>query len=260
MKKVFLVFAVAATIVAFKEVPTKGGSVLKGQEANFQKGKAWTWVETDKNKKPVRVGVSINDAAMNTLDKGMPGMVGHDMSNPLNHLSLSFPKGIEGFPFIHAMVDWNPNGHEPAGMFDTPHFDFHFYTTTEAERKTIPPYEQDSVKFKNYPAPHYLPKNHIAEPGGIPQMGTHWLDLAADVLHGKPFTEVFIFGSFDGKVTFYEPMITKAFIDGHPTYVRPIPVPEKFQKSGYYPTQMRLQKEKGVTKIMLENFVYRQQS
>lgn len=260
MKNVIFVLLMAAMFVAFRKIGNGGAGIQKGAEASFQKGKAWTWVETDKNKKPVKVGISIDETAMKSLDPGMAGGHGHDMMNPLNHLSLSFPSDVIDFPFVHALVDWNPNGHEPVGMYDKPHFDFHFYTTTEEERKAIPVFEQDSLKFKNYPAKGYMPENHVPEPGGVPQMGAHWLDLATDELNGKPFSQTFIFGSFNGKLIFYEPMITKAFLDAHPKFERKIPVPTKYAKAGYYPTKLVTERKDGTLNITLEGFEYRKQS
>ena len=57
-----------------------------------------------------------------------------------------------------------------------------------------------------------MPATYI-NTGLVPTMGAHWIDVTAPELNGQPFTETFIFGSFDGKMTFYEPMITKAFIE-----------------------------------------------
>lgn len=257
MKNVVFILLMAGMFVAFKEASHKDEpGIQKGAIVPFQKGKAWTWVETDKSKKPVRVGISIDDEAMNNLDLGHNNGHGHQHQNSL---SVAFPK-VDGLPFVHALVDWNPNGHEPAGIYDKPHFDFHFYTTTEEERKAIPPYEQDSTKFKAFPAKGYMPEIYVPGPGGVPQMGAHWIDVTTGELNGKPFTQTFLYGSYDGKVTFYEPMITKAFLDANPTFERPIPVPAKYAKAGYYPTKMLVKKENGVTNVTLEGFVYRKQS
>ena len=77
-------------------------------------------------------------------------------------------------------------------------------------------------------------------------------------LSGQLFKQTFIYGSYDGKVTFYEPMITEAFIKANPTFERAIPQPAKFQKPGYYPTKMRIEKQNGVTNVILESFVLQQ--
>ena len=33
--------------------------------------------------------------------------------------------------YTHVLIDWNPKGHEPAHIYDLPHFDIHFYTSTQ---------------------------------------------------------------------------------------------------------------------------------
>jgi hypothetical protein len=91
-------------------------------------------------------------------------------------------------------------------------------------------------------------------------MGVHWLDFTSPELSGAQFTQTFIYGSYDGKVTFYEPMITEAFILANSGFVRTIPQPAKVQVTGYYPTKMRIEKISGITNIILEGFVLRQAS
>jgi len=88
----------------------------------------------------------------------------------------------------------------------------------------------------------------------------HWLDFTAPELNGATFTQTFIYGSYDGQVTFYEPMITEQFILANPAFERAIPQPAKVQKTGYYPTKMRIAKADKITNIILEGFVLRQAS
>ncbi|MCW3108253.1 MAG: hypothetical protein JWQ09_2759, partial [Segetibacter sp.] len=76
--------------------------------------------------------------------------------------------------------------------------------------------------------------------------------------NGQPFSQTFIYGTYDGKVTFYEPMITLAFLKSTTSFERAIPQPAKFKKAGYYPTKMRVTKHDGVTDIVLDGFVQRQ--
>jgi hypothetical protein len=257
MKKVFLILAVAIVGLASckKDDDMNVGGIFKGPVKDFQDGKAWTWVQLAKNGTPERIGIAIDDAAMASLDMGEgEGDGGH---NHTNNLSLAFHPKAAATPFKHALLDWNPHGHEPAGIYDLPHFDFHFYMTSEAERLQIPLYEQDSMKFKNYPAPGFMPENYFPIPGGVPAMGTHWPDAASGELNGQVFTQTFLYGSYDGKVTFYEPMITKAFLDANLAFTRSIGVPSKFAVAGYYPTEMRIEKGNGVTNIILSDFKYR---
>ncbi len=255
MKKLLTVLALAAIFAACEknnDQPVAG--IFKGTETTFQHGKAWTWVEMNAQNQPVRIGISINDAAMNSLDTSHPGAGGH---SHVNGLSLALPSRSADIPFRHILLDWNPHGHEPAGLYDQPHFDFHFYLTSEADRKAIPPYAVDSSKFLNRPGAAYLPANYINIPGGVPEMGTHWIDVTSGEFSGAGFTQTFIYGSYDGKVNFYEPMITKAFIDANANFERAIPQPAKVQQTGFYPTKMKVSKIAGTTQVTLENFVYR---
>jgi hypothetical protein len=61
-------------------------------------------------------------------------------------------------------------------------------------------------------------------------------------------------------MTFYEPMITHDFLKNTSDFVRDIPQSAKVQKTGWYPTKMRVKKNNGDTQIVLEQFVYRKQS
>src|SRR3990170_3926520 len=258
MKKNFLLAVLASVILGScsKDKEEMGG-IYKGPVQKFQHGKAWTWAQIDKNNKPERIAIAIDDEAMNSLDPGGEHNGGHDHANGL---SLVFHPKAAVTPFLHALLDWNPNGHEPDGVYTLPHFDFHFYMTTEAERKAIPPYDVDNTGFLNFPAQGYLHETYVPVPGGVPQMGAHWVDVTTPELNGGIFTQTFLYGSYNGDVTFYEPMITKSFLDDHSTYQRSFPVPAKFKKDGYYPTKMRVEKINGVTNVILEGFVYRQAS
>lgn len=256
MRKIlFLAFAVSITLVSCKKDKDENGGVFKGPVQDFQHGKAWTWVQIDKDNKPERIGISIDAEAMNSLDPGDEQNGGH---NHANALSLTFHPKANVTPFVHALLDWNPHGHEPAGVYTLPHFDFHFYMTSEADRKAIPPFEVDNTNFLKLPGEGYMPAIYAPIPGGVPQMGAHWIDVTTPELNGGTFTQTFLYGSYNSEVTFYEPMITKAFLDANPSFVRDFPLPAKFKKSGYYPTKMRIEKINGVTNIVLEGFVYRQ--
>ena len=91
-------------------------------------------------------------------------------------------------------------------------------------------------------------------------MGTHWLDVTSPELNGQPFTQTFIYGSYNGKVTFAEPMITLDFLKKTSSFERDIPQAAKVQKSGYYPTKLNITKHDGITEIVLTGFVYKTQS
>lgn len=259
MKKI-LFLAVAATVFAFSVKDDEGKKGLfKGPEVSVHEGKAWTWIKLSKKGNPERIGITLNDKALNSVPAGN-GHTGHGHATGNNWVVKFNPVAGAIIPFNHVLLNWNPNGHEPETIYDKPHFDFHFYSIKPEEVAVIPPYEVDSLKFKNWPAPEYFPAKYFNPGGGVPQMGAHWIDVTSGEFNGKQFSETFIFGSFDGKVIFYEPMITHEFLKTQSNYQRAIPAPSKFQESGWYPTVMRVLKHDGVTDIVLDNFVHRQKS
>ena len=48
-------------------------------------------------------------------------------------------------------------------------------------------------------------------------------------------------GSYQRKIIFYEPMITRAYILSRPQATFPIKQPQAFAQKGYYPTNYRIE-------------------
>jgi hypothetical protein len=253
MKKFFLLLAVSGLLFACDKEKNKEGD-FKSAEVAIHGGKAWSVVSLNKDGVPQKLSLVLTDAVLNTVPVGGVGDGhdghGNDLFVPLHK------KAIESTPFKTIMVNWNQNGHEPAGVYTLPHFDFHFYNTTEAEVMNY----TDTVKMnQNVPAADYIPANHISGPG-VPMMGKHYIDVNSPELHGQTFTQTFLYGSYDSKVVFMEPMITLEFLKNTNSFERTIPQPVKFQKTGYYPTKMSIRKHDGLTEIILDGFTYRQAS
>ena len=260
MKKALLSLLIITTAITAckKDNDNARNSFFKGPEAQVHGGKGWTWVQLDADGNPQKLGISLTDQALKSVPVGDAGSgQGHNVHD--NMWTLKFQSKV-GSLFNHVGVGWNPNGHEPEHIYDKPHFDFHFYMMTPDEVAAIPPYDVAPAKFDNWPAAAYFPATYFNAGGGVPQMGAHWVDVTSGEFHGHPFTQTFIFGSFDGKVTFYEPMITLEFLKNNSNYERAIPQPAKVQKTGYYPTKLRVVKHDGLTDIVLDEFVYRVQS
>jgi hypothetical protein len=259
MKKI-LFFALAA--IAFTSCKKDGlderKGIYKGPAVNIHAGKAWTWIQIDKNGNPEKLAVTLTDAVLNSVPVGGEGN-GHGHGEETTW-TLKFHQRATVTPFNHLNVGWNTNGHEPFQFYGKPHFDFHFYMMTPQQVDAIPPYEVDSMKFKNWPASAYFPSTYFNAGGGVPKMGAHWVDLTSGEFNGHQFTQTFIYGSFDGKVTFYEPMITLDFLKNNSDFQRSIPQPAKVQKTGWYPTKLKIVKHDEVTDVILDGFVFRQQS
>lgn len=258
MKKILFVALAAIAFTSCKKDDLEKNGIYKGPVVNVHGGKAWTWVQINKNGNPDKVAITLTDDALSSVPVGGNGE-GHGHGDA-NSWTLKFHQKAGVTPFNHVGLGWNPIGHEPEPVYGKPHFDFHFYMMTPQQVDAIPPYEVDSSKFKNFPAPAYLPPTYFNPGGGVPKMGAHWVDVTSGEFGGKPFTETFIYGGYDGKVTFYEPMITLDFLKNNSNFERAIPQPAKFQKAGWYPTKMKVMKHDRVTEVILDGFVYRDQS
>lgn len=245
MKKI-LVFATATTLLfSCKKNDDKSGT-FKGPDKTLQQGKGNSWVKLDAAGAPQQIGLSISDAALNS----MPA------DGDESEVVLPLPAEAKAATlFDHIEVDWNPHGHEPANIYDKPHFDFHFYMVSEAEVMGA----TDETKLNANVPTGFTPQNYVPGPV-IPMMGKHYIDVTSPEFNGQTFTQTFIYGAYDGKVTFYEPMITLAFLKSTTTFERSIPQPSKYVKAGYYPTKMKISKHDGVTDVVLDEFVQRQAS
>jgi hypothetical protein len=202
-----------------------------GPAANVGEGTARTFVRTNEAGEPEALGVVLTADALDNL----PDHGDHEE----NMLTLRFPDGAAVAPFDHVSFDWNPHGHEPEGLFTLPHFDVHFYMATEAERMTwMPSDPQWEEKLANVPAAKYVPAGFVQTPGGIPMMGSHWIDTADPTYApGGTFSEVFLWGSYDGRVTFAEPMITLSMLEARTAVDEALAQPQAWATAGTYPTR-----------------------
>ena len=224
MKK-FLILVVAASSFIFAcDKDNNKEKEYKSDETTLHNGKAWTSAKVDKDGKPLSVSIVVNDAALNSVPVGQPS----DHMSPQNNLLIPI-SDKSGTPFKFAMLNWNSSGHEPDHVYTLPHFDFHFYTSNQNEVMNY----MDETKLNAEPNASYIPANHISGPG-VPMMGKHYIDATSGELHGQTFTQTFLFGSYDSKVVFWEPMITLDFLKSTNQFERSVPQPSKYQQAGYY--------------------------
>jgi hypothetical protein len=182
-------------------------------------GTVRTYVVRDSRGVATSIGVELSESAL----RGLP-------ATP-KMLHLPFPKDAGDTQYTFAMFDWNPAGHEPNHVYTIPHFDFHFYMTTEAEVMAIPGGTDPVVAEARF-----VPKDYIS-PGNqaVPAMGVHWVDAASGEFNGKTFDQTFIWGFGKGQLLFIEPMITKAFLESTTSFTTELKQPESVQRAGLYP-------------------------
>ena len=174
-------------------------------------------------------------------------------------------------PFKWVALNWNPHGHgSPAPPpWAAPHFDFHFYLVPRDAVQRLRTgkcgemIDCDDFKTATKPVPaKYVHADHIDVGAAVPDMGNHLIDSKSPELAkgGPPFTYTFIFGAYDGKITFLEPMVTLAFIASKPDMCAKINQPAAFEMAGAYPTRycIRYLAGEDAYAISIEDFVRRE--
>ncbi|GAB3493277.1 DUF5602 domain-containing protein [Spirosoma knui] len=221
-----------------------------GPSLSMGNGTAKAWFMPDAQGTPASIGFTVSKGAFENLPTKLPE----------TEYMLALPdEATTQTPFKHVMINWNPQGHEPAGIYTVPHFDFHFYIQPMNEVMAIPAYTAaTATKFDNVPASVYLHSDFAKGPGGVPMMGAHWSDMTSPEFKGSPFTETFVYGSYDGRVTFWEQMVALSYLKTNPTFDKAIKLPAQYETPGYYPTRYSIRTNAdGSQDIALDGFTKR---
>ena len=96
------------------------------------------------------------------------------------------------------------------------------------------------AKALRNPEARFVPADYVLESQPVPGMGVHWADATTPEFYGKPFTHTFIYGAWDGQITFVEPMVDKTVFDRREVVVAPVKQPAAVAVPGRYPTQYRI--------------------
>jgi uncharacterized protein len=216
--------------------PSNSGTFL-GPSQPLGNGTVKTYTTLDEGGHPTEVGLQLSATALDGLPATNKGL-------PLT-LMLDFPDQASATAFDHVMLNWNPQGHEPPELFGKPHFDFHFdmvdMATIEAIIASDPDY---AAKAERAPETKYVPQDYVIPPGApaaaqaVPGMGVHLIDFSdGSLVPGSyDFQHIVINGTWDGRYTFIEPMITREWLLTRPTSQQPLKLPQAYQKAAYYPT------------------------
>ena len=236
----------------------KGTAAFKrdyGPSRKMGKGEVRSFITVSEAGMPQELGIEMTKDALTRLP-GDPDKGTFKLTLPAEAKKLT--------SFNHVVIEWNIHGHPPF-FYQLPHFDFHFYTQPEKEVDRIPTYAANPSGFNHNPAGGFLPPTYIAPPGGEEAaMGKHWVDATAPELPwngGATFTKTFIYGSYDGKVNFLEPMITLAYLQNCVSSTTAFPQPALFAQHTNYPEKYNIYKGsdgKALTyNVSLSSFVKR---
>ncbi|WP_280265390.1 hypothetical protein [Nocardia wallacei] len=271
--------------------PTYPGPCAEyGQSASLGNGRITAYSQTDSAGKPLAIGMVATDGVYDALPHDPPtgGLYCHDKNadgavDPHHECAGGYENALplndnltrrDDIPFTYVLANWNPHGHVPMGVWDKAHFDVHFYLNDNAERlaiRTGPCLQMtdcaDYALGKNLPAARYRPPNYVDLDAIEPAMGQHLIDKTTPELNGGPFTHTFIYGSWNGEITFYEPMVSLEQYNGLRSGTigdscTPIEQPQAWQQAGWYPTRycLRHRANRAETLTTLEEFVYRRAS
>ena len=207
-----------------------------GETKVLGNGTIYSWVKLDDKGNPTGVGVTATATALEGLpmEKPSSGAIGYE-------IPLKLPAQANATPFNHVAFDWNPLGHIPPGIYDVPHFDAHFYLMTTDERLQISIEGEGLARVKKPTPAGVMPAGYIMAPGSEEKyMGMHWAQLSWPEFNGGKWEHSFIYGSYDGRLAFIEPMFTLAYLKSKPQMSMPFPQPTVYPAGKYFPTTYRI--------------------
>ena len=280
---VILVAGIAVGLPGCSEnqVPLASQPVL-GAPVNLGEGTVSAYADFNQSAVPAAIGVVFSASALGSLPSGSDlhhcfdrdgdGVVDETTECTLWHeWVLQLPSEVSrrsDIPFKWSLVNWNPEGHIPPGVYDVPHFDIHFYMepienifAIEAGPCGIEFIRCDQLELALKPLPpNYIHSDFQDVGAAAPAMGNHLIDPTSPEFHGEAFTRTWIYGKYDGRIIFYEEMLTLEYILSKPNECFSIKSPEAVGLSGYYPTQscVRYNAQTDEYTVSMEEFVLRE--
>ncbi|MDQ3279506.1 MAG: hypothetical protein M3Q06_14360 [Bacteroidota bacterium] len=235
--------------------PGKANQALKfntfyGPQVEVGEGHARTFSTISHTGVPQEIGVILTDEALS----GLP------TQNIIYNLDFHH-KAVEATLFEHVALGLSARGHglQPTGRIEA-HFDFRFFMMTLEERLAIPAPATTSTGaagggFDVLPQPGYLPSGY-AWNFPVAQIGRHWSENT--FTSGVHVEHTMIYGTWNGELTFINPIVTlETLASGTPVSVN-YPQPEFVAKHGYYATKYNIYEDgKGRHYVSLSGFVLR---
>lgn len=218
-----------ASIFVITITAVQANTVVRGTPQKVGQGTASSYVDLDNRGQVSAIGVILSESALTSLPKQM------------TEIDLALPRQVlRSTPFTHIGLNWNPQGHPPQPIYGTPHFDLHFYIIPQAARRSITATGEDVARANKTPDANLIPTEYVLAPdSAVPGEGSHWINPKAPEFQGKPhgFAHTFIYGFYNGKMNFLEPMISRTTLAQHQTFDDVIARPVRYSTPGIYPSQ-----------------------
>lgn len=228
--------AVFVLVTATSAAAEAGPATFEGPPVPIGEGSAHTVVRTGADGKLLSIGIVFTPGMLEGLPKAAEG------ADPDFAFQLGMPKTGPKTVVDHVVINWESAGHPPPGVYDVPHFDFHFYLVSPAERMKVRfKSDRESGEPSQQPPAELVPAGYVVPPRtAVSAMGVHAINPAAPEFHAQPFTATFIYGYYNRQLTFIEPMASLAYLQSKPVFSAPIARPATFVKRGTYPSSFRV--------------------
>ena len=265
--------------------PAAAADRVLGWRVALGKGEVASFAQLQEGGAPRAIGIMMSADALASLpsehsdghhchDRDGDGVTGRPAECFETHeFVIPLPDAVnrrDDMPFKWVLLNWNLHGHAPPGVYDVPHFDVHFYMAPIADVLAIRPgpcgpelVDCDHFATAKMPVPAGLMHPDFSDVDAVaPAMGHHLIDLGGREFQGEPFTRTWIYGVYGGRVTFYEEMVTLAYLLSRPDACFPIKSPPAVAVGGYYPTQRCVRHDEAADAyvVSMEGFVYREAS
>ena len=277
-----LVVALLAAAACSSERTDTAAARMPGWQLKLGDGTVSSYAEVGKDGTPGAIGVVWSAGALDKLPKdsdqhrcfGRTADGAIDAATKCQHaheLVIPLPDVVarrDDVPFKWVLLNWNPEGHIPPGIYDVPHFDVHFEMGPIADVFAIEPgpcgpefVRCDQFRTARKPLPpNYLAADYVDVEAVVPAMGNHLIDTTGPEFRKQPFTRSWIYGVYDGRVIFYEVMVAQAYLLTKPSDCVPIKAPGAVATTGFYPTEycVRHHAATGEYTVSMEKFTRRE--
>jgi hypothetical protein len=253
-----------------------------GAQADLGRGTVSSYAELTPGGEPAALGVLFSPGALEGLpehgsdyhhchDRDRDGTVDRatECLHSFEHV-IPLPDAVArraDVPFKWVLLNWNPAGHIPPGVYDVPHFDVHFFMEPIARVFALQAgpcgpelMRCDQFAIAKQPVPsNYIHPDFRDVDGVVPAMGNHLVDTTGPEFHQQPFARSWIYGAYGGRITFYEEMVALRTLLARPRSCAPIKQAKAVAASGYYPTVSCLRHDPatGETTVSMERFAFR---